>query len=46
VERLSAVRDELRVQASYAEDTGALLLEVSSRQMPVGRIRARELVRR
>jgi hypothetical protein len=46
VERLSAVRDELRVQASYAEDTGALLLEVSSRSMYVGRTRARELVRR
>jgi hypothetical protein len=46
VERLSGVRGALRVQASYAEDTGALLLEVSSRQMPVGRIRARELVRR
>jgi hypothetical protein len=46
VERLSGVRGALRVQASYAEDTGALLLEVSSRSMPVGRIRARELVRR
>ena len=46
VERLSAVRGALRVQASYAEDTGALLLEVSSRPMPVGRTRARELVRR
>jgi hypothetical protein len=46
VERLSGVRGALRVQASYAEGTGALLLEVSSRSMPVGRSRARELVRR
>jgi hypothetical protein len=45
VERLSAVRGALRVQASYAEHTGALLLEVSSRSMPVGRTRARDLVR-
>jgi hypothetical protein len=46
VERLAGERSDLRVQASYAEDTGALLLEVSSRPMPVGRTRARELVRR
>lgn len=46
VERLSGVRGDLRVTASYAEDTGALLLEVSSSPMPVGRARARELVRR
>jgi hypothetical protein len=46
VERLLGVRGHLRVQASYAEHTGALLLEVSSRSMSVGRDRARELVRR
>jgi hypothetical protein len=46
VERLSGLRRGLRVQASYAEDTGALLLEVSSSPMPVGRTRARQLVRR
>jgi hypothetical protein len=46
VERLSGVRGTLRVQASYVESTGALLLEVSSRSMLVGRTRARELVRR
>jgi hypothetical protein len=46
VERLSGVRGHLRVQASYVEHTGALLLEVSSRSMSVGRARARELVRR
>jgi hypothetical protein len=46
VERLLGVRGHLRVQASYAEDTGALQLEVSSRSISVGRARARELVRR
>ena len=46
LERLSGARGALRVQASYAEDTGALLLEVSSRPLLVGRTRARELVRR
>lgn len=46
VERLSAARGDLRVQASYAEATGALLLEVSSTPVLVGRSRARELVRR
>lgn len=46
VERLSAARGEVRVQASYAEATGALLLEVRSDPMYVGRARARELVRR
>ncbi len=45
VERLSGVRGEVRVQASYAESTGALLLEVRSEPMYVGRARARELVR-
>ena len=44
LERLSGAQGALRVQASYAEDTGALLLEVSSRPIPVGRARARELV--
>jgi hypothetical protein len=46
VERLSGVQGDLRVQASYAEETGALLLEVRSDPMFVGRVRARELVRR
>ena len=46
VERLSGVRGDLRVQASYAEGTGALLLELRSEPMSVGRARARELVRR
>ncbi|MFL6001516.1 MAG: hypothetical protein ACJ72P_01800 [Nocardioides sp.] len=46
VERLWGTRGEARIQASYAEDTGALLLEVSSRAMYVGPIQARELVRR
>jgi hypothetical protein len=46
IERLSGVRDDLRIQASYAEGTGTLLLEVSSEPMYVGRARARELVRR
>ncbi|HET7193961.1 MAG TPA: hypothetical protein VFI99_03120 [Nocardioides sp.] len=45
LERLSGARGALRVQASYAEATGALLFEVSSRPIPVGRARARELVR-
>jgi hypothetical protein len=40
------VRDALRVQASYAESTGALLLEVRSEPAHVGRVRARELVGR
>jgi hypothetical protein len=46
VERLSGARGDLRLQASYAEATGALLLEVSSEPMYVGRARARALVRR
>ncbi|MGH3307664.1 MAG: hypothetical protein ACRDOX_08225 [Nocardioides sp.] len=46
VERLSGVRGEVRVQASYSESTAALLLEVRSEPMYVGRARARELVRR
>jgi hypothetical protein len=46
VERLSGVLGALRVHASYAESSGALLLEVSSEPMFVGPARARELVRR
>ena len=46
VERLSAVRGGLRGHASYAEGTGALLLEVRSEPIRVVRARARELVRR
>ncbi len=46
VERLSATRGEVRVEASYAEGTGALLLDVRSEPLYVGRPRARELVRR
>jgi hypothetical protein len=46
VERLSGVRDDLRALASYAERTGALLVEVRSEPVPVGRSRARALVRR
>jgi hypothetical protein len=46
VERLSGVLGDLRVHASYAESTGALLLGVTSEPMYVGRTRARELVRR
>jgi hypothetical protein len=46
VERLVGVRGDVRVQASYAETTGALLLEVRSGPIHVGRSRARELVRR
>lgn len=45
VERLSGVRGDVRIQASYSESTGALLLEVTSEPMYVGRARARELVR-
>ncbi len=46
VERLSGVRGDLRVQASYAEGADALLLELRSEPVFVGRVRARELVRR
>jgi len=46
VERLSGVRGDVRVQASYSESTGALLLEVRSGPMYVGPARARELARR
>lgn len=45
VERLSGSRGDITVQASYAEGSGALLLEVSSTPVFVGRARARELVR-
>ena len=46
VERISGMRGDLWVHASYAESTGALLLEVRSEPIDVGRARARELVRR
>jgi hypothetical protein len=46
VARLSGVRGDLRVQASCAESTGALLLEVRSEPMYVGLARARRLARR
>lgn len=46
VERLTGERDDLRVQASYAVAAGALLVEVRSQPMTVGRVGARELVRR
>ena len=46
VERLVGARGDVRVQASYAETTGALLLEVRSDPIQVGRSRARVLVRR
>lgn len=45
VQRLSGSRGDITVQASYAEDTGALLLEVRSEPIFVGRAAARELVR-
>ncbi|HET8960514.1 hypothetical protein [Nocardioides sp.] len=46
VERLSGVRGDLRLQASYAGATSALLVEVRSEPVHVGRSRARALVRR
>lgn len=46
VVRLVARRDELHVRASYAEPNGAFLLEVVSDPLPVGKDRARGLVRR
>ena len=44
-ERIAGVRDDLRVQASYAEGTGAFLVEVRSEPSHVGKARARRLVR-
>ena len=45
VERIAGVRDDLRVQASYAGSTGAFLVEVRSQPSFVGKARARRLVR-
>jgi hypothetical protein len=45
VERILANLDDLTVTASYAERSGALLLEVSSESLPVGADRARDLTR-
>lgn len=44
--RLVGRRQGLHLRASYAEPTGAYLLEVTSDPLTVGRRRARELVRR
>jgi hypothetical protein len=45
VERIVGQFDDLTVTASYAERSGALLLEVSSESLPVGADRARDLTR-
>lgn len=45
LERITGVRDDLRVQASCAQGTGALLVEVRSEPRSVGKARARRLVR-
>lgn len=45
LERLHAWLEDLAVSASYAEAAGALLLEVRGGSLPVGRSRARDLVR-
>jgi hypothetical protein len=45
LERLVAELDGGRLTATYAEGSGALLLELSSAALPVGVERARELVR-
>lgn len=45
VERLLAHLDDLTVSASYAEGSGALLVEVSSGSLAVGADRARALTR-
>ena len=44
--RVLAHRDDLQVRASYAEQSGAFLLEVSTDPLPVGAVRARELASR
>ncbi len=44
MDRVAGELDGVRVRASYAEQTGAVLLEVESEPMFVGRRRARELV--
>lgn len=46
VARLVGRRDDLHVRASYAEQTGAFLLDVSADPLSVGTDRARELVSR
>jgi hypothetical protein len=46
VRRLAGRKGDLTVQASYAECTGAFLVEVGSKPIHVGRTRARRLVRR
>ncbi len=45
LERLTASLDGVRLVASYAEETGVVLLELRSAGLPVGVERARELVR-
>ncbi len=45
VERLEARLDDLLVTASYAEESGALVVAVASESMSVGQPRARELTR-
>ncbi len=45
LERLSASLDGGRLVASYAEETGVVMLELCSAGLPVGVGRARELVR-
>lgn len=44
VARLLGRRDGLRLVASYAGPTGAFLLQLSTDPLPVGQVRARELV--
>jgi hypothetical protein len=44
LERLTASLDGGRLMASYAEETGVVVLELSSAALPVGIERARELV--
>ena len=46
VARLVGHRDDLHVRASWAEPTGAFLLDVSTDPLPVGNERARKLVSR
>ncbi len=46
VSRLVGNRDDLHVRASYAEQTGSFLLDVSADPLPVGLARARELASR
>jgi hypothetical protein len=45
VPRFLGRRDDLTVRASYAEASGAVLVDWSSSPLPVGTARARELVR-